>query len=218
MHNIDSIDDEFDVVIHNIAKVEDDFGAFVEHFAGGAQDSRKNNDGGGVVREVGGYVTIIFGAGLDKINGNSKVSLGPVLIILEVLLMARKTVRVDIPRNPEKCIELMDNVLEKHDELGANSPLNALPMDELAAKATPVRAKQKQAKDMERELNKVYGERDVLLGDGTQSPDTVRFILAQARDTLLGVNRKNPRLLGDWGFDVTEGEATASKKAASPTS
>lgn len=40
--------------------------------------------------------------------------------------MARKTVRVAMPTNkPDKFIELMKRVVEKHEELGASSPFNS---------------------------------------------------------------------------------------------
>jgi hypothetical protein len=116
--------------------------------------------------------------------------------------MARKPLRIDIPKNPDDCIALAAKVLAKHLADGATSPLAGLGMADMAAKNTTAGAQNDQSKDLARQSQRCTENRDLALGSDTSKEGTVRFYLNSVRDTLLGKFRGNPSQLGDWGFDV----------------
>jgi len=116
--------------------------------------------------------------------------------------MPRNTVRVDIPRNPDECIALLERVLLKHTELGTSSPLKDLPMERLQALTSGAKTKQELAKQLSRDSETAIEERNKLLGKDTQTEDTARFILVQIRDSLLSKEKGYEHRLGDWGFEV----------------
>lgn len=106
--------------------------------------------------------------------------------------------RVIIPTNPEKVLTLADKVMAKHTSDGANSPLNALQDNnwtENGPKVEQARALNKQAKELQKEVEKLFEQRDHLLTDVTAS-------LRASSKTLMGIHNKNPKKLGDWGYDV----------------
>lgn len=114
--------------------------------------------------------------------------------------MARNTVRVVIPKSPDVLMALAQKIVDKHTADGAASPLNALDdanWTDNGPKLTQAQAIHTQAKQLEKDVENLYKQRDLLLAPVT---DTVRA----SRDLLMGVNTKNPKKLGDWGFVVND--------------
>ncbi len=108
--------------------------------------------------------------------------------------------RVIIPKTTEKLMALADKVYAKHTADGASSPLNVLKDTDWntnGSKLIAAKALHDQAKDMEKQLEKIYQNRDALLRPVDQ---TVR---ASAK-LLNGIYRNSPRNLGDWGFEVND--------------
>ncbi len=122
--------------------------------------------------------------------------------------MARKTTKVDIPKNADDLMILLGNVLKKNSADGANSPLKSLPMDALQTRTDAAQDAQGKAKELERLAQIQTATRDDALGTA-QTPDTARYILTQVRDLLLSLHKDNPKKLGEWGFTVVEGEAVS---------
>lgn len=114
--------------------------------------------------------------------------------------MAKRTFRVVIPSNPEQRLNLAELVLNKHTADGAASPLNTLVDHAWTANAPKVaaaRAKQDEINQLEKDLETMYKERNLLL-------DEVMNSVKASRDLLIGVYKSNPRKLGDWGYVVND--------------
>ena len=62
------------------------------------------------------------------------------------------------------------------------------------------------AKQLERDLEKAYGDRDALL-------PAIDKEIARARDLLLALYADNPRKLGDFGFVVDDSPRAAKRSA-----
>ena len=74
--------------------------------------------------------------------------------------------RVIIPTNPEKALSLAEKVLKKHTDDGATSPLNVLKdfnWTDNGPKVVAAAALNAQAKKLEKEVEKLYQDRDALL-------------------------------------------------------
>jgi hypothetical protein len=118
--------------------------------------------------------------------------------------MPRKIVRVNIPQNPTEAIRLMQSVNTRHTDLGDSSPLGGLKWADLSPAVARAAEHDAKAKEIERELEKRYRERD------KEMPLIIQG-LRSARDVLLGVNADNPKVLGDFGYTVDD---TARNRAA----
>lgn len=126
--------------------------------------------------------------------------------------MARQTFRVVIPTNPEKKLTLAELVLGKHTTDGAASPLNALVDNNWTAngpKVAQARTLQTNITQLEKDLENMYKQRDLLLAPVTES-------LKGSRDALVGIYRSNPKKLGDWGFVVNDTPAPKKKEEPKP--
>lgn len=124
--------------------------------------------------------------------------------------MARKTVKVEIPTNPDELLKLLKAVLEKHGEDGADSPLKALAMANLATRTSAADAANDEANRLYRLAEIETKKRGAAFGTA-QTPDTALFVLTQVRDMLLTIHKGNPQKLQNWGFQVVEGSATTNK-------
>jgi hypothetical protein len=115
-------------------------------------------------------------------------------------LKKKRPVRVIIPRNADKAFALANRVLRKHSEDGDASPLKVL-QDHNWTDSAPLleRAEKLQdsVKQMERDLERKYKERDLALAP-------VMATLRASRDILLSVHASNPRRLGEWGYEVND--------------
>ena len=127
--------------------------------------------------------------------------------------MARKTTRVDIPGNPDELLKLLGQVLKKHEADGANSPLKSLDMTLFASLLATASAANDASADLYRQAKIQTDIRDAAFGT-IQTSGSELFVLSQIRNLLLAIYQENPRMLGDWGFDVIEGESSGGRKAA----
>ena len=125
--------------------------------------------------------------------------------------MARKTVRVDWPKDPEDLMKLIGKVVAKSEALGADSPLKNMDIPALKAKNEAAVVAQDSYDDFSAKAKTQMGVRNNALGT-RQTQGTGSQLLAQARDILLANNPDNPRVLDEWGFTVVEGEAVRSSE------
>lgn len=130
--------------------------------------------------------------------------------------MARKTVRIEVPREDRPLlIRLALAIVKQHEKLGANSPIgdSVVKMAEFKQRITRAAALQIEIEELEALLQEKAGECDQLLGiaDGqnAQSKGTTLFETLQIRDLLLAVNRGNEETLEGYGFSVSVGSAAA---------
>jgi hypothetical protein len=118
---------------------------------------------------------------------------------------------VDIPANPKLLIALALAVKAQDEKLADASPLKAIKnWTAFAALATTADAQEKQAET-------ATENREIALGqDGQLRENTVRYFVLAARDLLMGANKGNEHVLGDYGYivDTLPSTTTAEAKAA----
>ena len=121
----------------------------------------------------------------------------------------RVTVRVDLPiTEPEKMRTIIENVLQRHSDLGDDSPLNVpeTDMEALATLQTTNLNKRKEAKKLDGESQAAMDEARIALGTAkgqtVRTKDTVYFLITAIRDKLLGVHRLHEEQLSTYGFNV----------------
>lgn len=122
-----------------------------------------------------------------------------------------KTTRVPVPRSTGQLLELAQAIYQKHQTDGPASPLKTLTdfnWDLIGPNIGPALAKNNEAEMLRRQMEKCYEERDHLMGD-------IDSVVRVSRDLLKAVNKKNPRKLGDWGFDVND--TSTAKSNGEPT-
>jgi len=122
--------------------------------------------------------------------------------------MGNPNYRINIPKNPTDLLKLATNVLQKHTELGAESPLNALvshKWSDNGAKVAEATALDKLAQELKTQSEEAINKRNALLPDIENS-------VKGSRDLPEGVYRETPRTLAQFGFDITESVRTAAKK------
>src|SRR5665647_1847174 len=106
--------------------------------------------------------------------------------------MAKFTYRVNIPKNTEELLDLATQVYKRHTYLAATSPLNAMVSHKWAddgPNVEPCLLLHKKAEELKRQTEEAYRQRDLLLGEITES-------VKASRDLLLGVYRDTPKTLG----------------------
>ncbi len=128
--------------------------------------------------------------------------------------MARYNVRISVPRaaQPDELLRLSETIYAKHQADGAASPL----VGEVAAKWATVGPKLSQArtlnvraKEIEKELEKLYQDRDLILTE-------VEPLAKQTRDLLKGYyGLAKIRDLGDHGY-VVDDTPTSPKSPKAP--
>ena len=122
--------------------------------------------------------------------------------------MARNKVRVVIPENVKEYLLLIKNIADKEDALAPNGNLSAADLQTLkdlglaAYKADAEKsAAEKLAEEKTRERDNALGRAE---GQGVDTPNTCDFLVTQLRDLLLAKNKTNPKVLGEWGFEVDD--------------
>ncbi|TCZ64291.1 hypothetical protein [Flaviaesturariibacter aridisoli] len=114
--------------------------------------------------------------------------------------MANNQPRIKIPGNVGEKIALGKKIFKKHGDDGADSPLRSIQdfnWDRMGPKMAPAAEWHDKAEFHRKEAEKAYRERDQLLGD-------IDGAITASRDVLKGVHKKNPKRLGDWGFEVDD--------------
>ena len=132
--------------------------------------------------------------------------------------MARKTTKVEIPKNTDELLILFKRVLAKNAAEGADSPVKGLHMDVMQSQTEIAEASQAKSKEYDRMSQIETAKRDDAIGTA-QTNDTALYVLTQVRDMLLTIHKGNPKMLGEWGFTVVEGTSHAPepKPASAPT-
>lgn len=131
--------------------------------------------------------------------------------------MAKKNLRINVPKSPNDLVELTGKIVVKHQQDGAASPLNGMKEKDKAdflAKAAAAKDKHDEAKKLRKQSEKATEDRDNVLGAPSEAltPGTVRFYVTAVRDLLVGVNKGNEHALGDWGFTVDTSPRPAKAK------
>jgi hypothetical protein len=75
------------------------------------------------------------------------------------------------------------------------------------SKVTDAMALHLQAEELKRQSEEAYNKRNALMGDINES-------VKASRDLLTGVYRETPKVLNEFGFDVSNSVRTAAKKQA----
>lgn len=128
--------------------------------------------------------------------------------------MSKTVARVVIPTNPADLLALAKSISDKHIADAANSPLNALVDNKWSTTQpfiAPAQAKHIEAEFYKKKMEEAYRERDKHI-------DEIEESVKSSRDVLVGINKKNPKVLGQWGFVVNDTvKATKIKKTDSST-
>jgi hypothetical protein len=123
---------------------------------------------------------------------------------------------VEVPTDEPGLMRLAELIIAKHVLDGAASVLSGLNIADFTAKLATATAKHDLGKQLNRDKETAYKDRDhalgIAAGQTTRTPGTVKFYLTSARDVLLGNNKQKEYKLGDWGYDVQ-----FSQGAGSPT-
>lgn len=119
-----------------------------------------------------------------------------------------KQIRVKMSTSAEAIINLAQMVIQKHKELGSESPLKVLDWDKQAENITKAEQLHKQAKEYERLAEQMHEQRNVLVNE-------LNELLKQSRDLLKALYRNEPRKLGEFGFTVDD--TPRRKKTKEPT-
>lgn len=135
--------------------------------------------------------------------------------------MSKKTVKVEVPENPEELIDLAKLIYQKHVLDGGTGPLSSMNMADFDAKTTSASGFHLTSEKLHRDAVTATQDRDLALGmsEGQTSmqPGTVDFYVRSIVDVLLGHFRGNEQKLGDYGFIVVEGTQTFSKEKPTGT-
>lgn len=108
-----------------------------------------------------------------------------------------KSVRVKIPANAEELLKLAQLIFEQHASLGTNSPLNVLDWANQDAKIAKAIKLHLEAEELRRKADLKYKERDALVAP-------IDDLVKQSRDLLKALYRKEPKKLGEFGFEVVD--------------
>lgn len=122
--------------------------------------------------------------------------------------MARTDGRVDFGKNPQEKLNNAKNIAEKHEELGAKSPLNVLEDVDWASihpKVTAALKAHEDAENYKKQMEEAYRERDAAMPEIENAlKKSVKLLKASFGD--------NPKKLGTWGIQVDD-----SVKSKKPT-
>ncbi|MBC8384145.1 MAG: hypothetical protein H8E57_01340 [Candidatus Cloacimonetes bacterium] len=122
--------------------------------------------------------------------------------------MASRNVSVDIFKGqPEKALDLGDNIVEKHEEDPVASPLGqVVDMTVMRDNISSAKGKREQAKALHRQAEMLNEEANNLLGievgQTSFTEGTIYNSLTKIRDLLLVLNKGHEEALNAWGFDV----------------
>ncbi len=124
--------------------------------------------------------------------------------------------RVIIPENPDQLLELIENALEKEQNLAPNSNLTPDELAELQQLYSRADSYNTDQKELYRQAEELTRSRDNALGLNlsVNQPNTAKYLITSLRDILLAKNKTNPKALGAWGFTVDD---SPRKKDEPPT-
>jgi len=114
--------------------------------------------------------------------------------------MNRTEGRIELPHNPKDVMNLATDIFAKHQDDGESSPLLNLDGIDWAVIGPTIPTAQnlhKQAENLKRQMEEAYRERDIYL-------TAIEEAVKASRNLLKAHNQKNPKRLGEWGFDVAD--------------
>lgn len=123
--------------------------------------------------------------------------------------MSKNNLRVIIPREPEKLVELAKRIIKKHEEDGVASPLRFLDMDAFKSNVLEGEKNYLEARQLMRDAEEKMAKGHFALGTGrkmrgSDNPQSAKQIIRSVRDILLGIHKGKEKNLGDSGFDVDD--------------
>ncbi len=122
--------------------------------------------------------------------------------------MSSNKFRVVIPTNADEFLILINSVIAKEESLAPNGTLSAAELQRLKDLYTVANKANAEKKELERKAEERTRDRDNAFGrakgQGVDTPDTCEFFVTQLRDLVLARNKTNPKVLGEWGFDVDD--------------
>lgn len=129
--------------------------------------------------------------------------------------MAKKTLRIPLyPKQPDKFIDLMKKVVERHESEGASSPLNDpsfVDMADFKAKLLQAEALRNESIEHRAEAEAKMDEAKSILGinkgQTISNTTTLYHMLDKIKSLLLVKNSDQPKHLVVYGFDVVEDTA-----------
>jgi hypothetical protein len=124
--------------------------------------------------------------------------------------MARKTVRIEIPRDPSEGITLLGKAKEQHEALGAASPLKELEWEKIILPAYA------RALAHDSKADEYHAKAETETGERNKDMPVVNESLRSIRDVLFGIYRANPKKLTEFGFNVSDSPAENGDKTEAP--
>ncbi|TAF77635.1 MAG: hypothetical protein EAZ53_02250 [Bacteroidetes bacterium] len=118
--------------------------------------------------------------------------------------------RVSIPNNTIELIALAKKVNAKHISDGPASVLNSMQDQNwnlISPKILQCESLHNQAEALKLQMEMIYRERDALLPE-------IKSIVQDSRSFLKGVFSKNPKKLGEWGYEIDDTVQVAKKTSA----
>ena len=125
--------------------------------------------------------------------------------------MKKPSFRVKIPTNPSELLSLAAGVYAKHVADGATSPLKELEDNNWTDNGPGIAnaiTLDNNAKQMEKDLEELYRQRDILIAP-------IALTVKASRDLLIGKYPTNYKKLGDWTF-IVDDSPKAKKKKVTP--
>lgn len=108
--------------------------------------------------------------------------------------------RVAIPRDVPGALALAAKVYKKHLDDGSKSPLSQLEdhnWDVTGPKIALAQAKHEEAEKLKEQMEQAYRDRDAYMPDIVDTTNASKTLLK-------GKFSKNPKRLGDWGYEVDD--------------
>lgn len=121
--------------------------------------------------------------------------------------MPKRNIKVKLPVNsPAKLIKLNKKIIEKHEELGDDSPLKELPMTALKSKVEQAETlrelaarKHSEAEGHNQDARRLLG---IDIGQDSFTEGTVYYVDVLIRNHLLGMYINREESMSVFGFDV----------------
>jgi hypothetical protein len=140
--------------------------------------------------------------------------------------MARRTVKVDVPTNPDDLVGLAESIIAQHQKLEGESPgssplkmADIQQLQQIVAQAKPARKEAKEHARQAQVLNEQASRALGLCGDqNTLTPGTGLSVVTKVRKALELEYRGVENEMEIWGFHVEVGTASAPTKKQKPAS
>lgn len=116
------------------------------------------------------------------------------------------SVRVVIPANPKEKLELAQQVYNKHQAAGTQSPLSSLNWNVQGPFIVDALKYHNDAEELRKQMEVLYEKRNQILAP-------VDDLIKQSRDLLKAIYRNEPHKMGDFGFEINTTPAAAKKDA-----